>query len=224
MNTAYLQLNCCITTAVQPFLNRQAGKSLHAGEYQCQQCSVTLPGLINLPFSHFHLIKNNYLYSWGLSLSVFFKFPTITCYRMLTGTQDLCHLSPSQYGLFLNLSTPLWSLPPLSSPLAVLKIPQDIRCGCGSKMSGSRLVCYSRPASPGWKPTIWPFNSMLQADGENYSFMSTPVPLIFPHQLRPFWYNTYCRYWKSAAAWNLFFIPKIGIKMRMMNERWMRAQ
>lgn len=69
----------------------------HAEKYQPQQCSVSLSVLINLPFSHFHLIKNNYLYSWCLSHSdfLFFLNPTITCYRMLTCTQDLCHLSPS---------------------------------------------------------------------------------------------------------------------------------
>lgn len=46
----------------------------HAEKYQPQQCSVSLSVLINLPFSHFHLIKNNYLYSWCLSHSVFFIF------------------------------------------------------------------------------------------------------------------------------------------------------
>lgn len=69
----------------------------HAEKYQ-PQCSVSLSVLINLPFSNFHLIKNNYLYSRCLSHSDFFFFflnPTITCYRMLTCTQDLCHLSPS---------------------------------------------------------------------------------------------------------------------------------
>lgn len=45
-----------------------------AGEYYCQQRSVTLLALINLPFSHFPLIKNNYLYSRGLLLRVFFSY------------------------------------------------------------------------------------------------------------------------------------------------------
>lgn len=50
-----------------------AGRRLKpAGEYYCQQRSVTLLALINLPFSHFPLIKNNYLYSCGLLLWVFF--------------------------------------------------------------------------------------------------------------------------------------------------------
>ena len=30
----------------------------------------------------------------------FFLFPTITHYRMLTGTQDLCHLSPSEHAIW----------------------------------------------------------------------------------------------------------------------------
>lgn len=47
-------------------------KCLTMQECQCQQCSVTLPALINLPFSHSHLIKNNYLYCRGPSPPGFF--------------------------------------------------------------------------------------------------------------------------------------------------------
>lgn len=61
---------------VQPFLCRRRLKL--AGEYYCQQRSVTLLALINLPFSHFPLIKNNYLYSRGLLLWVFSYFFSFT--------------------------------------------------------------------------------------------------------------------------------------------------
>lgn len=79
--------------AAEPFLCRLKP----AGEYYCQQRSVTLLALINLPFSHFHLIKNNYLYSRGLLCSVFlFYFPTIAVIScLLTHRLDVIYRHPN---------------------------------------------------------------------------------------------------------------------------------
>lgn len=72
MNTAYSQL---VRKELDPLsssnFSLQAESSL---AMQCQQCSVTLPVLINLPFSHFHLIKNNYLFILGASRAWVFSF------------------------------------------------------------------------------------------------------------------------------------------------------
>lgn len=68
------------------------------GKRQCQRCPLAPLRLINLAFPHSLLIKSNYLYSRGLApLSFFFFFKR----DLLSGTQDLCHLSASQYGFYL---------------------------------------------------------------------------------------------------------------------------
>lgn len=66
---------------------------LYARQYQRHRWFLTRSLLISLPFSYFHLIKNNYLPRE--IRFILFYFPTLTCYLALTGTRDLCHLSPS---------------------------------------------------------------------------------------------------------------------------------
>lgn len=70
-----------------------AGRRLKlAGEYYCQQRSVTLLALINLPFSHI-LIKNNYLYSRRLLLQVFFPVFLFFSFTFLSVAVILCLLT-----------------------------------------------------------------------------------------------------------------------------------
>lgn len=158
----------CMPTAIQPFLWRWAGRKVfgYAGEYQCQQCSVTLPALINLPFSHFHLIKNNYLYSQGPSPSFFF----ISHYSLLSHVD--WHAGFMSFIALLTCS-PIWfisqSLHTLVIPAFVIEPPgrsedtaghftvaavQRLRC------QGSHCGAFSGPASPALKATACPFNSM----------------------------------------------------------------
>lgn len=146
---------------VQPFLCRLARPSL---AMQCQQCSVTLPALINLPFSHFRLIKNNYLHSRGLSHLFFFLL--FIFFFFISYHNLLSHVDwHAGFMSFIALLTcnPIWFI---SQSLNTLVIPG---CFCyrvpwpfqryrrmlavamvqRQRNPGSHLVGSSRPASPG---------------------------------------------------------------------------
>lgn len=147
----------------------QARKKGYAGEYQCWQCSVALPALINLPFSHFHLIKKSLsLFSGPLVLGFFFIshcnllshvdwHTGFMSFIALLTCNPIWVVSQSLYTLMISASV-------IEPPGRSKKIPQDVCRGCSSKAKKPRewevnLMGCSQLASPGWKATTWPFIS-----------------------------------------------------------------